>query len=80
MVIILSARKCCGDQTSSSSETDRAASQTTKTKHAIPGTFRKLSEMWDFACRWRQLVPLSSIPIKQAWYGPCGIRTILRAA
>ena len=48
-MIILSARKCCGDQPSSSSESDRATSQNAKAKHAIRRAFGKLSEMWDFA-------------------------------
>ena len=65
MVIILSARKRCGDQPSSNSESDRAASQTAKIKHAIRRMFRKLSKMWDFARRWRGLVHRSSIQIEQ---------------
>jgi hypothetical protein len=65
MVIILSARKCCGDQPSSSSERDRAASQNAQAKHAARRASRTLSEMWDFA-RWSGgLVPGSSIEIKQ---------------
>jgi len=65
MVIILSARKCCGDEPSISSESDRAASQNAKAKHAIRRTFRKLSEMRDFARWWGGLVPGSSIEVKQ---------------
>jgi hypothetical protein len=50
-------------QPSSSSENDRAASQNAKAKHAIPRTFRKLSEMWDFVRWWGGLVSGSSIEI-----------------
>jgi hypothetical protein len=80
MVIILSARKYCGDQSSTSSESDRAASQNAKTKHSVQRTFRKLSEMWDFARPWRELVRHSFIQITQHSADPCGIRTILWVA
>jgi len=79
MVIILSARKCCGDQPSSSSESDHAASQTARIKYLARRRFRKLSEMWKFARRWRRVVPRSAIRLEQTESVPCGISSILRA-
>jgi hypothetical protein len=80
MVIILSARKCCGDRPSSNSESDCAASQDAKAKHAIRRTLGKLSKMYDFALQWRGLVRGGSRQIKQTRAVSCGIRTILRGA
>src|SRR6266481_1163603 len=80
MVIILSARKCCEDQVSGNSESDHAASQTAKNKHAARRTFRKFAEMWDFARLWCGLVHRSSIQIKRTSAVSWGIRTILRPA
>jgi hypothetical protein len=80
MVIILSARKLCGDQASSSSRSDHAASQSAKREHAAQRTFRKLSEMWDFTYRWRGLIHHSSLQLRQTHAVSCGIRTILWAA
>jgi hypothetical protein len=65
MVIIVSARECCGDQPSSSLERDRAGKETPKAKHAAYQVFRKFSEMPDFPSPWRGLVLHSSIHIKQ---------------
>lgn len=80
MVIIFSARKRCGDQLSSSSESGHAASQTARTKYVARRRFRKSSEMWNFARRWRGFAPRSTIRIEQTESVPCSIRTILRRA
>jgi hypothetical protein len=78
MAIILSARKRCGDQPSSSSKSDRAASQTATTESVARRKDRKLSEMWNFALRWRGVVPGSAIRIETSESVPCGIGSIFR--
>ena len=80
MVIILSARKRCGNQPSSSSESNHAASQTARIKYVARRKFRKLSEMWNFAADGASLVSRSAIRIEQTESVPCGISAIPRAS
>jgi len=80
MVNIVSTRECCGDQPSSSSERDRAGSETAKARRVAPQEFPKSSEMPHFPSRWRELIRLSSIEDKRKQPIPCESTPIPKAS